>query len=124
MSKMGSSAAWLRDLIHKIFLKPERFSREELHDFLSRDLTYDNVNHLLLLLIRRYRYIDDTVHIRPSDELVGTGRFGSDDISYFVDEMEEALGIDIPQDEWSRILTFDDMTKLLMKHLVQLQGTK
>lgn len=55
--------------------------------------------------------------ILPHDKLVRDDRFGRDDISYFATNLEKALNLRIPDFEWAKIYTFDDLTNLLVKYL-------
>lgn len=70
-------------------------------------------------LIRRRAsdYIAFSSEIVPDDELVRPDRFGRDDVSYFATNLQKALNLSIPDSEWARVYTFDDMTKLLVGYL-------
>jgi len=63
-----------------------------------------------------FGWVKDNSAIKPSDPLVGDSQFGGEDISYFIAEIQERLGLNISRSEWEQVGTFGEMTQLLAKY--------
>ncbi len=81
------------------------------------EANYDAV--FALIRQRSSEYVSAWEEIVPADELIGRRRFGHGDVSYFAMDLAKAVSLsdEITDAEWEQVVTFDDLARLIVKHL-------